>query len=83
MHRRVHPDEHPLDELERDAVIGDEEVLRGGVGLPVAADREDVSGLGDRPEAGIFRGLGDAAAPVDGAALAQLGEDRVGRTLLP
>ena len=52
--RRVHPDEHRAHELERedDAERRDAALLRG-VGLPVAADRVDVVGRRDRPEAGF------------------------------
>ena len=81
--RRVHADEHPLLELERDHVrqAGDAAAL-GGEGLPVEADLADVLGLGQGPEPGLAGVLVDLA-PVDRAAAAQLGEDLVGRAVLP
>ena len=57
---RVHADEHRAQQLEREALghRGDAAEL-GRVRLPVAADRVDVVGPGDRPEAGLVRVLGD------------------------
>ena len=59
--RRVHADEHRPDQLERHDRVGQrgDPAELGGVGLPVAADRVDVVGRGDRPEAGLLGVLGD------------------------
>ena len=81
---RVHADEHRLHELEREPVgdRGDAAHL-GGVGLPVPADGVDVVGPGDRPVAGLVGVLADARGPVDGAFVAQPGEQRVRRAVDP
>ena len=81
---RVHADEHRPHQLEREPVgdRGDAAHL-GGVGPPVAADGVDVLGPGDRPVAGLVGVLGDARGPVDGALVAQPGEQLVRRAVEP
>ncbi|CAB4945139.1 unannotated protein [freshwater metagenome] len=81
--RRVHADEHPLHQRDGDRLVGDDDVLRGGVPLPVATDGVDVLRPGHRPEPGVARRLLDARAPVHRALVAQTLEHLVGGALQP
>ena len=81
---RVHPDEHRPRQLEReDAGERRDAAELGGVGLPVAADRVDVVGGRDRPEAGLLGELSNLAVQCTGHFAAHLLEQLVRRAVGP
>ena len=82
--RRVHADEHRLHELEREHRRDRRDAAEfRGVGLPVSADRMDVVGGRDRPEARLLGEFVEALGPVDRAVGAQLLEHRIWRPIAP